>query len=458
MSFFSKMLNAVGFGSDNIEDEEENALTPDADTPAIPAAAPDIPEDEQQMVTRIFDKVLEIVNSSLPDFLAKSVDPQKQKQYMFDALDESVKVYIRSLDQAARQRCETLWQQERLNLQAEMDRLKDQAKQLEDKRNQLTERQLSADRQKRALSERVHDLESQVLKLEAEKEQYELENKSLINKAKVAAVYEKELDELRSAAAAVAPGNTAAVEAANAELNAQITSLKARIEELELENTRLRDGQEAAATKDKMEASMVDELRKIAAESKARVAELEETVSRMQGEHDLLTARLEDAGAREKNLREKAEENNVTQAQLEEISAQVERFAEVKDRLDARIAQLKDNLKKAQTENESLRATIKNNLFQHAAQEKEMRQELESLRERLNMQPPEPKQPTTRRQRMAADADTSEVDDVINNSDFLTSAPDPDRFPAKEESEFGYTAPPRKPKPDNKAQMSLFDE
>lgn len=209
MSFFSKMLNAVGFGSDNIEDEEENALTPDADTPAIPAAAPDIPEDEQQMVTRIFDKVLEIVNSSLPDFLAKSVDPQKQKQYMFDALDESVKIYIRSLDQAARQRCETLWQQERLNLQAEMDRLKDQAKQLEDKRNQLTERQLSADRQKRALSERVHDLESQVLKLEAEKEQYELENKSLINKAKVAAVYEKELDELRSAAAAVAPGNTA---------------------------------------------------------------------------------------------------------------------------------------------------------------------------------------------------------------------------------------------------------
>lgn len=114
---------------------------------------------------------------------------------MFDALDESMKAYILSLDAAARQRCEALWQQERQNLQSEMDKLKTQARQLEDKRSELKERQLSADRQKRALSERVHDLEAQVLKLEAEKEQYELENKGLINKAKVAAVLEKELEE-----------------------------------------------------------------------------------------------------------------------------------------------------------------------------------------------------------------------------------------------------------------------
>lgn len=458
MSFFSKMLNTFGFGSEEPEYDDEPIRAEES----LPAPAPaqplgDVSDDDRQMVTRIFDKVLEIVNSSLPDFLAKSVDPQKQSRYMFDALDESVKAYILSLDQAARQRCEALWQQERLGLQAEMEKLKEQAKQLEDKRTQLAERQLSADRQKRALSERVHDLEAQVLKLEAEKEQYELENKSLLNKAKVAAVLEKELDELRGSASAPAAA-PALSDGEKSALNARIDELTSQLEGLKAENSRLTDACQAAETKDKMENSMVEELRRIAAESKARTAELEASLGEIQSERDLLQARLDDADAKARSLEEKVRENNVTNEQLEEISAQVERFSEVKDKLDARIAQLKENLQKAQAENESLRTTIKNNLFQHASQEKEMRRELEDLRRKASEKAPEEKTPMTRRQRAAAEADTSDVEDVINNTDFLTSAPDPDRFPPKEEAEFGYTAPARKPHPDNKAQMSLFDE
>jgi len=455
MSFFSKILNTLGFGSeaDEYDDEASKAVADDS-APADVAEPADVPEAEQRMVRGIFDKVMDIVNSSLPDFLAKSVDPERQKQYMFDALDESMKAYILSLDRAARQRCEALWQQERQNLQSEMDRLKTQARQLEDKRSELKERQLSADRQKRALSERVHDLEAQVLKLEAEKEQYELENKGLINKAKVAAVLEKELEELRSASHPGAPA------ASDPELLARIEALTAEVETLKAEKQHLLDACEAAETKDKMEDSMLDELRKITAESKARVRELESELESMHKEYDLVSARLDDANARIQEVTAKDSENEVTHAQLEEISAQVERFAEVKEKLDHRIAQLKDNLQKVQAENESLRETIKSNLFQHATTEKRLREELDALRAELAARPEAASvaKPVKPRKHTVADADTSDVEDVITNTDFLTSAPDPNRFPSKEDTDFGYTAPPRKPKPDNKAQMSLFDE
>lgn len=458
MTFISKMLSAIGLYSDPNEYEEETTVTAEV-APTVPDEPVDIFDDEQQMVHSIFDKVLDIVNASLPDFLAKSVDPRKQKQYMFDALDESVKAYILSLDHAARRRCEALWQQERLNLQAEMEKLKDQAKQLEDKRSQLKERQLSADRQKRALSERVHDLEAQVLRLEAEKEQFELENKSLLNKAKVAAVYEKEIEELRSAAAHAAPAALApdpALSTQISELTAQLDRLKAEAEGLKEENKRLTDACEAAQTKDRMEDTMVDELRKIAAESKGKISELETALQQLQGDYDLSQARLDDANAKIKSLESHHTESADTQAQLEEITAQVERFAEVKDKLDRRISQLKENLQRAQTENESLRTTIKNNLFQHASQEKEMRKELEALRAKVGTEAPQPaKRP---RSQAAVDADTSDVEDVLTNNDFLTSAPAPGRAPKKEDPDFGYTPPVHKPRPENKAQMSLFDD
>lgn len=453
MTFFSKLLNTLGFDSPGSEYEDD---TTEAVTEALPAAPIiESTEEDNAMVHSIFDKVMEIVNASLPDFLAKSVDPNRQKQYMFDALDESVKQYIRSLDSAARERCEVLWQEERAKLQEEMSKLKDQTKQLEDKRSRLKEQQLSADRQKRALSERVHDLEAQVLKLEAEREQFELENKSLLNKAKVAAVYEKELEELRSASSHRSSGVSAPLQTSTQE----IERLKAEIETLKAENKRLNDAHDAVSTKDKMEEAMVEELRKIAAESKSKAAELQTALDAVQKDYDLAQARLEDACAKVKTLESKLSESEVSQAQLEEINAQVERFSEIKEKLDNRIAVLKDNLQRANTENESLRETIKNNLFQHAAQEKELEQEIETLRSQISNYERTPKPAKTKRPKNNdADTDTSDVDDVITNNDFLTSDPDPGRFPPHPEAEFGYTAPPRKPKPDPSSQPSLFDE
>ncbi len=474
----------LGFGPGS---DDENEYTDD--TAATPSAAPTTPQspapaqtqDQAEMTRRIFDKVVDIVNSSLPDFLARSVDPEREKQYMFDALDESMRHYILSLDDAARQRCEALWKSERDQLRTEMEKLKEQARQLEEKRSAMKERQLSADRQKRALSERVHDLEAQILKLEAEREQLELENKSLINKAKVANVYETELEEMRHRLAEATAGAPAAAASADApqpdaaaiaEARKEAEQLRETIQKLQDDNERLQheseqhaaeakrlaDAREAAEVKDRMDDAMHSELRKTAAEATARARELEAQCQSLQDALALAEAKAADAIA-EAEARAQQAAGTPTQEQLDEIMAQVQRFSDVKDKLDRRIAQLKDTLSRSENENEQLRATIKNNLLLHAQQEKQMRDQIERLQ-------------AAAEQRPAADLtcepaageginidDTTDIDDVIMHSDFLSSAPMPDRFPTKpkDDPDFGYTPPPKKPRGgDSDAQMTLF--
>lgn len=242
---------------------------------------------------------------------------------------------------------------------------------------------------------------------------------------------------------------TSSPAAPDPKLTARVEALTAELESLKAENQRLTDACQAAQTKDKMEDSMVDELRKIAAESKAHVRDLETELESLHKDNELIAARLDDANAKIAELESKDSESEVTHAQLEEISAQVERFAEVKDKLDHRIAQLKESLQKAQAENESLRETIKSNLFQHAASEKQLREEVDALKAKLAAAPqpsssPAPKQAKPR-QRAAADTDTSDVADVITNTDFLTSAPDPSRFRQKKKS--NLATPPRRANP-----------
>ena len=468
MSFFSGLSRLFGFGPNTDDDDTEytddTTTAPTATAASDSAPASDPAGEQQEMTRRIFDKVVEIVNASLPDFLAKSVDPEKEKQYIFEALDASMREYILSLDDAARQRCQALWQSERDQLHTEMDKLKEQARQLEEKRSAMRERQLSADRQKRALSERVHDLEAQILKLEAEREQLELENKSLINKAKVATVYETELEEMRhrlaeaAAGASATPADTSALEAALKEaeqLKAQVAQLAEERDRLAADAKRMADAHEAAQVKGEMDSAMQSELRKTAAEATARVRELEAQCQKLEEAAALAEAKAADAQA-QAEARQQELAAAPSREQLEEIMAHVQRFSDVKDKLDRRIAQLKDTLTRSEKENEQLRDTIKNNRLVQAQREKQLREQLESMRaEAGHASDPEPAPYAESDINLD---DTSDIDDVIMRNDFLSSEPMPDRFPTKpkEDPEFGYTPPKKSRAGESDAQMTLF--
>ena len=256
MPFFDKIRQALGFsdGEDDIDDAiiHDDApsgmyqhIRPSADkTPTVQTAQTEAPkpaatvqpsQDASDRAAAIFDRVLEVFNQSLPDFLKQSVDPEAQRKYLYKSLDDGLKAYIASLKDEAAREAEARWRKDNDALQTSVKNLEQRAREIEDKRTEISQKQMSSDRQRRALSERVHDLESTVARLEAEKEQFELERQSMINKLKVAAVFEKENTELHDqieqmmAKRSNAPSeaDTAAVEA----LNAQVAEARQQVED-----------------------------------------------------------------------------------------------------------------------------------------------------------------------------------------------------------------------------------
>ena len=232
---FRNFLNALGLGSSKEYEEEfmneENSLESSATSPFTAIASPTPTSSEINMdetVSEIFDEVIGIFNKSLPDFLRNSVDEEKEKNALYEALSSGLKSHIKSIENHVATQLDNAWRAEREKMQNDLNAISRTAKEVEAKRDELKQQQLSAERQKRAMTERIHELERQAGLREAEKEQLELENKSMINKIKVAQVYEKELEELR-----------ARLNADPAETSAMSKELFNKIENLERENKEL---------------------------------------------------------------------------------------------------------------------------------------------------------------------------------------------------------------------------
>ena len=476
MSFFRNIKRLFGFGSevdDEIYSDEIPEETPSSATPNLPDSTPaytNAQGDIDPNITRqIFARVVEIVNQSLPAFFAESVDPEKQKQFLFDSLDASVKEYIASLDDAAMQRNTAIWHAEREKIKTDMDALRARAKDLEDKRSELKEKQLSADRQRRALSERVHDLEAQILKLEAEIEQLHLENTSLLNKMKVAAVYEQELNDLRQR-------TSTSAQQPDPEAEAQIKSLKSRIDSLEKElrataderdlaNKRAGESEEAmkaAKIKSDMADKMLSDIRNQSAEKTAIIDEKDQIIAQRDK-----TIAEKDAIIAEKDIvladKDAIIADLPSDEELSHIQSQLENFAKIKDKLDARIARLNQSLKEARAENESLRNTIKNNLLQHAEDQRRLREELDALKAQAPQAPAKKEKTESKRRsrRAPTENDITEVQDVISDTDWLVSVPPAGqsmRLAPDDDNSFGYHAPAKKTRPSSyDPQPNLFD-
>ena len=133
------------------------------------------------------------------------------------------------------------------------------------------------------------------------------------------------------------------------------------------------------------------------------------------------------------------------------------------DKLDARIARLNQSLKEARAENESLRNTIKNNLLQHAEDQRRLREELDALKAQAPQAPAKKEKTESKRRsrRAPAENDITEVQDVISDTDWLVSVPPAGQSmrPAPDDdNSFGYHAPAKKTRPSSyDPQPNLFD-
>lgn len=528
MSIFGKVKQALGFSDvddyfDTMEDD-----SPVASYDKVNQQDEKLPKEtiskenavsENKLPLEIFDSVIKIFNDSLPDFIKSSLDVEAQQQYIYNSLNQGMKDYLDKVVAEARQRGELKWKDERNKLQAEISQLKVQNKNVDEQRSEWQKQQLSAERQKRAMSERLHDLEKQVATLEAEKEQYDLENKSLLNKLKVSSVLDGDIEVMRQQiidlqtqlkeAQTQQPENDlqTTIDAANqsiAEKDSEIASLKEQlmamensvqkevvandaieklneeIEELTAQNKTLDEAVQQLKAKEAVADAMINELNNKASEAihqlKEKENELIELTRNNNGstdEIDALKEKLALANEELQSVREELAETQSSMQVLDEIQEQISLFEDVKKKKDSRISELQDEVKKhlktiadLEKESVSLKKTIENNLYKQVESEKQLRKELEVLKAQksINLTPisnlDDDETVAAIETKNKKKVKISAIDESIDDTDWLVATPPPGTVtrptPATTDEDFGYQSPSRKQTPENDAQMSLF--
>lgn len=452
MSFFSSLFKVFGFGNDDADYNDtaiDATVTPLKQLNAEPEESADTSIEAPDSVTateneeikpveipveRIFEKVVEIFNKSLPDFIAQNLDKEKQQRYIYDALDESLKQHLKDLAANADREANIRWQNERKRLMNEIDRHKENSKKQNETQEGLRSRQLSAERQKRALNERIHDMESQIATLEAEREQYDLENKSLINKLRAASIQDNgdgeqyrtvitelendlrqtrdELEDTRrqlEVSAQSQPDNETAE--LLQESQAQIEKLTALNDELTATDRQRQTDIEQLSTKLELAEAMTRESQSIASTAKAEINNRDIEIENLKKEISTLKsdARISDDQATvdrstiselEDKNRELAEQLATITAELETanenlktlevIESQLEKFEEIKNRKDAKIKELTNSreslierIRLLENERRGLKRTVETNIVAQSESEIKMRDEIARLRQEL---------------------------------------------------------------------------
>lgn len=489
MAIFQKFKNALGFGGDNDDYEEgidatvrplaerreqvSETMHQQVEQPPgeMPVATS---EPDESMRLRIFDRVVEIFNDSLPVFLKSTVDPEAQRRYLYDALDKSMKQYIDDVDAAVQGRQRDSWMRERQRLESETRELRERVKQADEKNADYTKQHLSSDRQLRTLKERVHDLESQIAALEGEKEQFQLENRSLVNRLRVCSVqvadddmdYATKLQEL-----------TQKYEIAQEMINnLTAEASKAKTEASENAEALYETRQELSKTKEQLAESVrpVEDPR--VKEYAGTINTLTISVNELQEQLRLSNAARVQAEEELQNTKVKLAEANEDLQALNELESAVTKFEEIKGAKDAQIKRLAtDNNQKSvvieslKNEIASLKHTIETNLDNQARNENKLNQQIERLKADMaryksiqfeeipeDVAPAEP-QPEPKKKHNKRKAKISAIDDSIDEADWLVAPADPGKSIVLEpDPEFGYQPPVRKPTPTNDDQLSLW--
>ena len=386
-------------------------------------------ESDTALPADLFDAVIELFNNAQPDFVKKCLNVESQRQYILNSLSESLKGRLNSVIESSAHK----WDKEKSELEKKIADLEGDDNEMAKLRQENRRLKLSVDRQKRALLDRINDLETQVARQSEEKERFFSKKHTPATEELAKANSRiKELEEEKSALETektALEGGRSAYEDERAAFDEQRSAFEASRTELTAECDRLRDEVERQTTlkeqlevKTSMSDAMINDLRNQAA-----------------------TARQE----LEKMQRE-------TEDVMEQIKIQLDGFEDLKARKDAKIAEL-------QEANASLRRTIETNLYNQANSEMKLRSEIKSLRAQLekasavSMEAPappsdealnEPPREYEKAPRKRGRPKKVRIDSELDNTEWFSSA--------KDDSDFGYHEPPRRPVYDSEAQLSLF--
>ena len=207
MSFFGGLKRALGWSGD---DDDDDYITYES------SSSEDISEengkdatvsfrDDDEIPDGVFDGLVEIINANLSPMVLKCLDVDAEKKYLYEALGPGFKTFVKDAKERGLEQARAEWEREKGELNSRVEDYKARCETAENDMKEMKAMKMSEERQKLALKERIRNLEDQVASAEAEKEQYDLENKSLLNKLKVSQVRndaneeaEKEIVELKA--------------------------------------------------------------------------------------------------------------------------------------------------------------------------------------------------------------------------------------------------------------------
>ena len=366
MGFFNKLKSALGYSdSEYDEDDELDGFSPAHRTPyvnpfkkdetmpdlsdleqpaeAAPTAVAEVKsapvaEVEEKLPDGVFDGIITIINGNLPEFVRDCIDIEKERKAVSVAMGPKFRDYVLNLRRTSLEEARTQWIDERNALTGKLAQSNQRADEAVRKASEIKDRLMSEERQRRAIVERSHDLEARIADLEAQHEQEQLQNKGLLNKIKVMQLQvtdsQKDAEEITRLNKLINDQRTRLakivdLEAQIAELNAENDSLKQQLDEMQ----QSAEAQEIADEyKSKMEVAnaLINELRSTAAAKEQEAKALSEK---------LVVATNEITGLQD-DLKAAQEELEIAA----EIQEKIEQFEVIKERKDAEIRNLRNQL------------------------------------------------------------------------------------------------------------------
>lgn len=354
MSFFGGLKRALGWSGD---DDDDDYITYES------SSSEDISEengkdatvsfrDDDEIPDGVFDGLVEIINANLSPMVLKCLDVDAEKKYLYEALGPGFKTFVKDAKERGLEQARAEWEREKGELNSRVEDYKARCETAENDMKEMKAMKMSEERQKLALKERIRNLEDQVASAEAEKEQYDLENKSLLNKLKVSQVRndaneeaEKEIVELKAEIArmkAQPVGGTSddTVKALEEEYNAKMEINNALINDLRAEAAKVKEENstlKASAEKSSEELSAVTgELEK----AKAELAEMADNLGMLDDIQEQLDKVEEFKKKKEEEVQGLQEKISI----LEQEKAKALEAARDEEILKGRIAELEMEL------------------------------------------------------------------------------------------------------------------
>ena len=200
-----------------------------------------------------------MINAGVPEFIRNSIDIEIQKRQVMDAMGDPFRESIRKIKADAVAAEQQAAAQYKASAEAQIKQLNASVAEASAKYSELKTAHTSIERQKKALSERLRDLEDKKIPAyEAEKEQFQIEIKSLLNKMKVMQVKTDDVDYFKNE---------------NTRLQAELNKLRAAAVEAETDRQKITAAEEALAAADSLKARCA-ELEARCAEQASEIADV----------------------------------------------------------------------------------------------------------------------------------------------------------------------------------------